>query len=107
MPHDSKHWPQLADFGALNGVITDLSARGLETKQTLPPPPPPKPSKALLKQQQELEEREARLAAQEEERKRQAAGAAQAEFAGRETARLQGQFRSPGGQGGRRTGLRI
>lgn len=110
MPYNSKYWPQLADFGSLNGCINDLSARGFKSEIKTPAPAPPGPSAELIERQKDIERREAEAARKEEERKRRAAGAAAAEIAGKETKRLQGQFRSrarqkPGRAG--TTGLRF
>ncbi len=105
---NSKHWPRIADFGQCNNSVP-WDARGLGGKQTLPPPPPPPVSEDLVKAQKEQEKREAALAAAEEAGKRSREGAAQGAFAGRESQRLQGQFRSSRrqlpGRGG--TGLRL
>ncbi len=105
---NSKHWPRIADFGTSDAYVP-MNARGLKTKQTLPPPPPPAPSDELTKAQKELEEREAALARSEEQRKRRQEGEAQAKFAGGQSQRLQGQFRSSSRQRAGRpsTGLRL
>ncbi len=105
---NSKHWPRIADFGQCGNSVP-WDARGLQSKQTLAAPPPPPVSEELQKAQREQEKREAALAAAEDSAKRQREGAAQGAFAGRESARLQGQFRASSQQQAGRsgTGLRL
>ena len=105
---NTKHWSRIADFGT-SDLSVPFNARGLKTKQFIPPPPPPAASEELQKAKAEQEAREAALAASEESRKRRQEGEAQANFAGGQSERLQGQFRAsrrakPGRSG---TGLRL